>query len=107
MLPDGTGIKQNKICFLLVLGKAEAHLLKHSLDFLSVGNILLTAVGSDHRQRRFLLRPDGHDFRRELCIFLRLNCQKTHLTDLTYFILVYHNAPYFSTETNVKTAILQ
>ena len=70
-------------------------------------NNRLTAVGSDHRQRRFLLRPDGHDFRRELCIFLRLNCQKTHLTDLTYFILVYHNAPYFSTETNVKTAILQ
>ena len=60
VLPHGAGIEEDEVSLLLVVGKAEAHLLQHSLDFLPVRHILLAAVGAHQGQGHLPSGPHLH-----------------------------------------------
>ena len=53
VLPHGAGVKENKLCFVPIVGKRVAHIRQHTLNMFAVRHILLAAVG-DHTGQRLV-----------------------------------------------------
>ena len=52
VLADRTGIEEDEIRLVFVVGKGKTHFSEHTLDFFAVRHVLLTAVGA-HKSLRF------------------------------------------------------
>ena len=61
MLADCAGVEQNKIRFVWRVHKIKAGFSEHSLDFFTVGNILLATVGAYVCKRFFTAFANFHD----------------------------------------------
>ena len=52
---NSTSVKNNKFSLSSVIGKGISHFLEHTLNVLTVGNILLTSVGYNTGKRLVLI----------------------------------------------------
>ena len=69
MLPDSAGVEKNKVGIFGFFRKIKARFAEHTLNLLAVGDILLTTVCADERERFFAALANLHNFGDKLHIF--------------------------------------
>ena len=69
VLSDSAGVEQNEVGVIGRIRKGKARFCQHTLDFFAVGDILLTAVGADIRQRNITALADAHQLGGQVQIF--------------------------------------